>query len=163
MKLIKKMVFCATISLLLFLGTKVIAEAPLYENTAKQSTPQEYIVEYAKQFELNPELLLKIAKCESHLDPLAEGDYKNGTYLAIGIYQYHQDMWNGSVLLYRKEVYDEPLDRYSYHDQAKLTSFIFAKHPELRKKWTSYVAYMNGGTYTFYSKLLGKYFTVVCK
>lgn len=163
MKLIKKMVFCATISLLLFFSTKVIAEAPLYESSATQNTPQEYIVEYAKQFETNPDVLLTIARCESQFNPLAKGDYKDGTYLAIGLYQYHLDMWNGSVLLYKAEVSDENLNRYSYQDQAKLTAFIFAKHPELRTKWTSYVAYINGGTYTFYSKSLGKKYTVICK
>lgn len=160
MKLITKMVFCALVSLLLF-STKAIAEAPTQK--FEELTPKEYIVKYAKQFQTDPNLLLKIANCESQFIPLAEGDFKNGKYLAIGLYQYHEDMWNGSVKLYKAEVFDENLDRYSPHDQAKITAFIFAKHPELRTKWTSYVAYANGGTYTFYSKLLGRKYTVVCK
>jgi hypothetical protein len=163
MRFIFKMVFCVIASLLVINGTKAIAEAPIYDGPVKQKTPQEYIVEYAKQFEISSELLLKIAKCESQFDPLAEGDFKNGKYLAIGLYQYHQSMWDSSVKLYKAKVFDEELDRYSYQDQAKLTAFIFARHPELRNKWTSYVAYANGGTYTFYSKLLEKKYTVICK
>ena len=145
------------------IGTKMRTEAPTYDSVARQKTPQEYIVEYSKQFNTDPNLLLKIARCESQFDPLTKGDYKDGQYLAIGLYQYHAGMWDDSEKLYRKDVYDEDLDRNSYQDQAKLTAFIFAEHPNLRTKWTSYVAYANGGTYKFYSKLLGKNYTVVCK
>lgn len=162
MKLKIKMVVCVVISLII-LSSKVTAEAPTYEIVVKIETPQDYIIKYAEQFDTNPELLLKIANCESQFNPEAKGDKKDGVYLAVGLYQYHLDMWNGSVELYKKEVADENLSRDSFQDQAKITAFIFAKHPELRKKWTSYVAYINGGTYSFYSKLLGKHYTVVCK
>lgn len=162
MKIYKKMVFCAIVSLLA-LSTKTIAEAPPEDNPQKILSPRESIVEYANRFGTDPNVLLKVADCESHYDPKAVGDYKNGEYLAINIYQYHSGTWDEFVEIYQKEVYDEQLERDSYQDQAKVTAYIFAKHPEFRKRWTSYVAYANGGTYTFYSKLLEKEFTVVCR
>ncbi len=162
MKLIKKMVFCATLSLLAF-STKIIAEAPKQDIPPKILSPKESILEYANQFGTNPNVLLKVAECESHYDPKAVGDYKDGEYLAINIYQYHKGTWDEFVKIYKKEVYDEELHRDSYQDQAKVTAYIFAKYPNLRKRWTSYVAYANGGTYTFYSKLLQKKYTVICQ
>lgn len=162
MKLIKKLVFCAIVSLLA-LSTKTIAEAPLYEIPHDTKTPKEKIVEYANRFGTDPNVLLKVADCESHYDPKAVGDYKNGEYLAINIYQYHKGTWDEFVEIYQKEVYDEELERDSYQDQAKVTAYIFAKYPDLRKRWSTYVAYANGGTYTFYSKLLQRKYTVICQ
>jgi len=159
-------------SALLFLnisGTNA-AEAPIYKidtpisvEIVEEKTQHEYIDIYAKKFETDPVLLKKIAGCESHGDPNAKGDYKNGIPLAIGSYQYHDGTWEAFEKIYRNEYLDEDLDKFSYHDQIKLTAFIFAKHPELRKRWSTFVAYTNGGTYSFYSSLLGNYYTVTCK
>jgi deoxyxylulose-5-phosphate synthase len=66
MKLIKKMVFCAILSLLLF-STKTVAEAPLEKNPPKILSPKESIVEYANRFGTDPNVLLKVAETAQQL------------------------------------------------------------------------------------------------
>lgn len=121
-------------------------------------TPSDYIVKYANQFNTDPNVLLKVAKCESEIKQTTKGDYLNGTYLAIGLFQYHQGTW-----IRHSKLLGEELDRDSVEDQAKLAAYIFANYPEARNEWTTYRAIMNGGVYSFYSKLLGKHYTVICR
>jgi hypothetical protein len=95
-------------------------------------TPGEYISLYAQKYGASDVELLKVAKCESGLKPSAI-HYNDGgkNYHSVGIYQYQELTFNGfSKLL------GEKLDYYSYHDQIKLTAFIFAKYPNMKTHWT---------------------------
>lgn len=144
------------------------AEAPFIELEKAEikidePTLEEYIEEYATRFGSDESMVKKVCECESGTGKRLSGDFKNGIYLAIGPFQYHNETWIRHAKIY-EAVYHEKLDRNSIHDQAKLVSFIFSlDDEELKREWSSYRAITSGGIYTFYSKLLEKTFTVVCK
>lgn len=118
-----------------------------------QDRPLPDIVRYfADQYDFSPEVLLKVMECESHGDQSVLGDGGR----AVGIYQIHQETWNRFT-----KGMGETLDRDSAFDQAKVAAYAFS-HGHANE-WTTFRAIMNGGTYSFYSKLLQKHFTVVCK
>lgn len=56
----------------------------------------------------------------------------------------------------------EDLNYDSTMDQIKIGAWAFSQGDEYRNQWTMYVALKKGGTYSFYSKLLGKHYTVHC-
>lgn len=56
----------------------------------------------------------------------------------------------------------EDLNYDSTFDQIKVSAWAFAQGESYRDDWTMYVALKNGGTYSFYSKLLQRHFTVHC-
>lgn len=147
MKTIKIMVLCVIVSLIM-LSSKAKAEAPDIPPTA-----QDYIVEFAEKYNTDPNVLLKVAKCESRYEQI-KGDGGHAT----GIFQYWNNTWNDF-----EKLIGEELDINSIHDQAKMTAFIFAKYPKYKTRWTSYVAIQKGGVYSFYSSKLHKHFTVNCK
>lgn len=90
-------------------------------------SPKEYISLYALKYGASEKELLSVAKCESSLVKSARGDGGK----SIGIFQYKKNTFNQfSKLL------GEQLDFYSYHDQAKLTAFVFAEYPKLKSHWT---------------------------
>lgn len=184
MNTFKRLVFIAVLSLIT-ISSKGIAESPNQHaavvqpvaeavsletvEVAKTETPKatatDLIIKYAAIYEADKTELIKVGSCESHLGKLKGGDYKNGVYLARGLFMYHKGTWNKAVSLFKKEM-NQP-DRIfsidSIEDQAEVTAFIWAKHPDWKKQWSTYVAYKNGGTYSFYSRVLEKYFTVTCK
>lgn len=88
---------------------------------------RQIIVKSAVTFNTNPEILLKVAMCESSLNPQSIGDHGH----AIGIFQYHKNTFERFVKLY-----GEPLDYHSSFDQAKLTAFIFKTYPQYRNNWS---------------------------
>lgn len=92
-------------------------------------SPQEYVVKYAQAFHAPEKELLQVSKCESNFNPNAIGDGGK----AKNIFQYHEPTFNR----YEK-LLGEDLDYNSYHDQAKLTAFVFAKYPKEKKAWTCY-------------------------
>lgn len=143
------MVLLAVIISLYATGTKIKAEAPDIPPTAV-----EYIKEFAEKYNTDPNVLIKVAKCESRFNQEAIGDGNR----SLGIYQYHKGTWERF-----EDLIGEDLDINSMYDQIKLTSFIFANYPKLRYSWSTFTALSNGGTYKFYSKLLKKNFVVVCK
>lgn len=142
------MVVCAIISLLISSAKVTIAESPTYK------TNEDYIVEFSRYYGSDEKELLRVATCESKLgqDRIGDGGH------AIGLYQYWQDTFNQF-----EKLIGEDLNIDSNYDQAKLTAFIFAKYPQYKTRWTSYVAMQKGGVYSFYSKKLGRHFTVTCK
>lgn len=84
---------------------------------------------YATNYKTSEETLLAVCRCESNFEPKAVGDHG----LAKGIFQYHKSTFEDfSSLL------GEKLEYTSYKDQAKLTAYVFAKHPELRKHWSCF-------------------------
>lgn len=70
--------------------------------------------------------------------------------------QYHKQSFENHAKLYGEE-----LDYYSTYDQIKLGTWAIANGRG--NEWTAYRAIKNGGTYSFYSKLLNKHFTAKCK
>lgn len=120
----------------------------------KELTIEETIAKYSQIYGAPERLLYSMAMCESNLNPNIKGD----SGLAVGLFQYHDGTWN------RMSSYmGETLDKYSWHDQIKLTAWVAANRPDRLREWTSYVAIQKGGTYSFYSKLLKRNFTVHCK
>lgn len=112
------------------------------------------IVYYGEQYGAEIPLLDKMAFCESTYNPKAVGDGGR----ALSVYQYHKETFYSHAKLMGEE-----LNYNSAHDQIKLTAWISVHHPDKLRAWTSYRAIKNGGTYSFYSKLLKKHYTVVCK
>lgn len=116
------------------------------------------IIDYvAPQFGQDPKLISKISYCESeHI--VTDHDGGRGKNVT-GI---HDDTFNGWLPLYEKER-GETLNIDSTFDQLKMMSWAFSKGDAYRKQWTTYVAYLNGGEYTFYSRLLKGTYTAKCK
>lgn len=121
-----------TIALLILLP--LVAFAKPTETTELQIplTPQEYISLYAYQYGAVETELLKVARCESNFKPDAihYNDGGKGKH-SVGIFQYQEATFEGFSKLLGEE-----LDYYSYHDQAKLTAFVFAEYPRLKSHWT---------------------------
>lgn len=116
-------------------------------------SPREVITYYSNLYGADEVTLMKMATCESTMNPKAIGDGGR----ARNIFQYHKPTFDRySKLL------GETLDYHSYHDQAKLTAWLYVNHPEELRAWTSFRALQNGGTYKFYSKLLQKHFVIHC-
>lgn len=129
-----------------------LAEAPTKE--LKDYSVTEMIEYYSNLYQQDPELLKKVAECESNYETELKGDGGR----AFSVYQFHKGTFN----TFAKEL-GEPLDYQSYHDNIKLAVWSFSQGEEYRRAWTTYVAIKNGGKYSFYSKLLKRNFTVICK
>lgn len=169
MKFISKILIVTGLLIGLAYSTVITrAEAPFMEREQAEIKTvelslEEYIEKYTTQFGSDTAVVKKVCECESHMGKTWLGDLLNGIYLAIGPFQYHSETWTRHAKLY-EAVYHEKLDRNSMHDQAKLASYIFSLDNEnLKREWTTYRAIKNGGTYSFFSKKLGKQFTVECK
>lgn len=95
-------------------------------------TPKESISFFARLYGASEIELLKVATCESNLNPNAihYNDGEKGKH-SVGIFQYQRATFDGFA-----KVMGEDLDYYSYDDQAKLTAYIFAKYPKLKSHWT---------------------------
>jgi|SRR6187551_677047 len=120
-------------------------------------TVQEMIQEIAPKFGQDPELIAKISYCESHFkDVIHDGGHGKGV---TGIHKKTFDYW---LIAYTKET-GETLNYDSSYDQIKMMSWAFSKGDKYRNQWSTYVAYMEGGTYSFYSNLLEGHYTVYCK
>jgi hypothetical protein len=127
--------FIKIIALLFLLPLVALAAKPVEIQELKiPLTPKEYISLYALEYGASEVELLKVAKCESGLNPNAVhkndgGKNKN----SVGIFQYQESTFDRF-----DDLLGEDLDWYSYHDQAKLTAYVFAKYPELKTHWTCY-------------------------
>ena len=90
---------------------------------------QETIAKYAEIYNAPEKELLTVAFCESSYNPKAVGDSGK----ARNIFQYHRPTFERFA-----ELMGEDLDYYSYHDQAKVTAWVFANYPQYKKHWTCY-------------------------
>lgn len=115
-------------------------------------SPTEYADKYAAQYQVDASVFKKVMWCESNNRQESKGD--NGR--AIGVYQFHK----GTFDMYSKKL-GKTLDINSYQDQIELAAYMFSIGEA--RQWTAYRAIINGGTYSFYSNLLDKHFTVTCK
>jgi hypothetical protein len=111
----------------------------------------------APKFAQDPVLIKKIVWCES-MNQVVVHDGGRG----IGVTGLHRQTFNLWLPIYREEMKEE-LNYDSTFDQLKMISWAFSKGETYRDDWTSYRAYRNGGTYSFYSRTLGSHFTVKCK
>lgn len=151
----KKILFLVILSLLV-LPQRGIAE-PVHIVEAQRIVDQtipEMIQEIAPRFGEDPKLIEKITWCESHWKiAVHDGGYGKGiTGLHSGTFKLY-------LPAYEKET-GETLNYDSSYDQLKMMSYMFSIGEA--RQWTTYRAYKNGGTYSFYSHLLKKNFTVRC-
>jgi len=126
--------FYKKILVLLFLLPLVAlgAKPTVIQELEIPATPRELITQYALQYGASEKELLKVATCESSLKPSAI-HYNDGgkSRHSFGIFQYQESTFERF-----EDLLGEDLDWYSYHDQAKLTAFIFANYPKMKTQWT---------------------------
>ena len=127
------------------------AEAPT--RTVQEYSVQELAKYFADYYGADYRDFYSTGWCESGWNPEAQGDGKR----ANNVLQIHQPTFNQ----WAKEMGEE-LDYNSTYDHIKVGAWAFAQGESYRRAWTAYRALENGGTYSFYSKLLDKHFTVHC-
>lgn len=150
MKLKLKMLVCLLLPLVvLFMAKPVIAEPlKISEELPLEKQVELFTLVYGGDAELNK----KVIRCESGWDVKADGD--GG--ISLGVAQFQLESFNRM-----SKAFGEKLDYNSSYDQLKL--FVWAMNNGYAREWTAYRAIKNGGTYSFYSKQLGRHFTVYCK
>lgn len=151
MKKIITLLCLLIVSVLFIPKTKAWAPKPLVQDLS----PQEVISYYAELYGADEKTLLSMARCESQFKPSAHNEDDGGSP-STGLYQYKK----GTFERY-SQLMGEELNMQSYHDQAKLTAWVYVHYPKERKAWTSYRAIVNGGSYTFTFE--GEPYTVYCK
>lgn len=78
--------------------------------------PQDVIKAMAMEYEVNTDLALRIAHCESNFDPLAKNPHSS----ASGLYQFTDGTW---------EYIGAPGDRFNTEDNARAFMIWYPKHP----------------------------------
>lgn len=110
---------------------------------------------YADMYGVEPEVGIAVMRCESKGKQSTVGDNGN----AKGIFQYWDSTWERHYKEFYKLTVIE-LDKKSPADNARLAMWAFSTGKAT--EWTTFVALEKGGTYSFYSRSLGKHFTVKC-
>lgn len=151
MKLKIIIVLLVLLPLVVFAKPTKTGELEIEETPVSELSIDEQIDHYAALYGVEGSLIKKIVQCESNYKTTAIGDGGR----ARGLFQYHQ----GSFERHEK-LFGEDLDYYSSHDQIKLGTWAIAQG--YGREWSSFRAIKNGGTYSFYSKLLKKHYTVKC-
>ncbi len=119
-----------------------------------QTVPE--IIDYVTPtFGQDPLVIRKITWCESGWQVV---DHDN--HAGLNVTGIHDDTFRGWLPDYEKENH-ETLNIDSTYDQIKMMSWAFSKG--YANQWTTWVAYHNGGTYSFWSPSLKKHFIVHCK
>ena len=147
----------ALLSLLVLLPQRAIVEPikiKTHQRVVEQTIPQ-MIQEIAPRFGVDPKIISIVSKCESGWK-VVEHDGGHGN----GITGLHKATFKLYLKKYELK-HNETLNYDSSYDQLKMMSYMFSIGQA--RQWTAYRAYMNGGTYSFYSKLLKKHFTARCK
>jgi len=144
----KIIVALLTFSLLGIFPQSIVSE----ELEISQQPIAKQIDHFAILYGVDGSLVKKIIDCESQGNIEALGDGSR----AYGLLQYHKSSFERHAKLF-----GEKLDYYSSYDQIKLGTWAISKG--FGNEWTAYRAIKNGGTYSFYSKLLKKSFVVYCK
>lgn len=158
MKNLTNLVLCVIVGLAILLTGKPSrgeVKVPIVD-TANMSVVEaiDYI---APKFSQDPVLIKKIVWCES-MNQVVIHDGGRGR----GVTGLHRQTFNLWLPLYQEEM-GETLNYDSTFDQIKMLVWAFKKGESFRDDWTSYRAYRNGGTYSFYSKTMGSHFTSRCK
>ena len=101
---------------------------------------------------ISPRLALKVMECESG----GIQDTTSDMGLSHGIFQIQKSTWDRFTgEMGEKLDYDSPMD------QAKVATWAMA-HGHATE-WSTFIAIMKGGKYSFYSRQLHRHFTVICK
>lgn len=129
---------------------------PVVEVKEPTPTLEEIIQNVSHLFNQDPKLIKKIIYCESE-GKISNHDNGKG-FNVTGI---HDTTFNYWLKSYQKEN-GETLDINSTYDQIKMMSWAFSQGDSYRNQWTTYVAYINGGSYTFYNSESKKYLTARC-
>lgn len=115
---------------------------------------KELVLYVTEKYEAPQELISTIVRCESGYNFTAYHDGGAGLGMT-GFQKKTFEDW--------KVTFNRPDLRYeSNHDQLVLMSIAFNAGEKYRKAWTTYVAYQNGGTYTFIDRKGVKH-TARCK
>jgi hypothetical protein len=126
-----KWLFLAIVTLIT-ISSMATAEAPIYE----PKTPEEYILMYAQKYDINESMFLKVAVCESSLNPDAIHYHDGGKGKhSVGVFQFQE-----STFLTWEKIFGEDLDYYSYHDQIKLAAFMFSEKQQSQWSCTKIVS-----------------------
>jgi len=127
----------------------------LQEQELREKPVNEIIDVIAPQYGINDTYLLKkIVHCESGGNKEAIHDKGYG-YGPTGILRTTFNYWNtkmGENLTYENPVH-----------QVRMMSWAFNQGESYKRQWSTYVAYKNGGTYSFYSNLLKGHYTSRCQ
>ena len=105
-------------------GTPVaIAEdvVPVQIIEVKEPTVEEMIIEYATLKDVDPDLALRIARCESNFNPKA----KNPNSSASGVYQWIKGSFEYYGKLYWKDDYYQK-DRFNPKDNIELAIWVIS-------------------------------------
>lgn len=135
------------------------AEAPDSTIKVEEMTIPETIAYYSIIYNTDARITTAVAKCESQFNPDTQGDYKDGKYLAQGLFQYHNETWYRHYKEFNKET-GITLVKGVPQDDVQLGVWAIANGKG--NEWSTYTSLKNGGTYSFYSKLLGRHYTVKC-
>jgi hypothetical protein len=111
--------------------------------------------EFYAKYGVDGFLVSKIIKCESGTRMFAEGD--GG--LSLGPAQFQKPTFDRMAKAYKQEFGEDLVYESAIH-QYRLLAFALSKG--WGNEWTAYRAIQNGGSYSFYSKQLGKHFNVRC-
>jgi len=145
------MVSLVLICSLIGFPTQLIAQPP--EIVKPLELTRDGQIEYfSTLYGANINIVKKVIQCESNGKHSAVGDsgYSNG------IFQFQKATFTRMA-----KIFGEELNYTSEFDQLKLGIWAMSK-PELAREWTTYVAIQKGGAYSFYSRQLGRHFTVKC-
>ena len=120
--------------IIVIIATIILFAIPSKAEVYVAEQPQDIryeIVEQAFYYGANPRELLAVARCESNFVKTAVGDGGK----AKNIYQYHEPTWNAFRGIFERNTGTLGLEYDSAEDQAQLTAYIFANHPELKSHW----------------------------
>jgi hypothetical protein len=148
--MLKLTILAVTIVFLSYSPTALIASAPT--RTLNQYSPKELADHYASISQGESRYTSAVIACESRYEPTSKGD--GGRANNVG--QFHKPTFERLSKLMGEE-----LDYNSYYDQTKLLAWSLDNG--YGANWTAYRAIKNGGTYSFYSKLLQKHYTATCR
>jgi len=132
MKSFYKLVILALLPLAVFTTQPIMAESPLIPTPINEPTVEELVVKFSKEYQIDGALLLRVARCESSLNPKAVhyNDGGSGKH-SVGVMQFQEATFNNW-----SKILGEELDYHSSYDQVKLASYMWSKNQE--RQWTCY-------------------------
>lgn len=122
----------------------------------KQYTVTALLEHFAKEYRTDPIPLLKVGECESGYNEKAHNktDPNGGSKSYM---QFQSTTFYG----YAKKIGIQNPNIWNKIQVAQVAAYMFSIGEG--NQWTTYRAYMNGGSYSFYYKPLGKTITVYCR
>ncbi len=118
----------------------VIKKADASEDTLEE-TIQNYIIAMSSFAGVDPVFMVRLARCESNLNPEAVGDKGK----AYGLYQWWQKSW-----IYYNKIYKTNLDRESWIDQVKLSTWVIRDYGT--DDWINCSKFIKTGSWDFLKK-----------